>query len=137
MPRRKAYESRLPPKRNHRISVKEAAALTRRYRDASPASEKTGFFHAGALRDLLSQPGCVGFRYYHGLDDRGCYRIVLVGVDANGADMVRPPKPQSVGALPKSGAGNAKASGPSGEAVLLENHYPCPPWCPPPSPLNS
>jgi hypothetical protein len=127
MPRRKSYDSTLPPKRTHRISVRSAAALTRRYRKASPASEKTGFFHAQPVRDLLSQPGVVGFRYYHGLDARGSYRLVLVGVDANGADIVRRAR--------QDAASGAKTKS-TPDALVLEDHFPCPPWCPRQGPLN-
>lgn len=120
----------LPPKADQRVSVATAADYTRRYQKSAPASEKAGFFFADGLRQLLEQPGVAGMRIYHGLDETGRYRMVLVGVDAEGNDIVKGasrPKPTAqVKALMAAG---------SGEAVLLDTHFPCPPWCPRDSPL--
>jgi hypothetical protein len=122
----------LPPKRSQRISLETATDLTQRYRKAAPASEHAGFFHADGLRALLEQPGVVGMRIYHGLDKRGRYRMVLVGVDANGQDLVR------VRVRGSSESGNQKQAkaAMSGDAVILDQHWPCPPFCPRGSPLN-
>jgi hypothetical protein len=67
-------------------------------------------FHAKAVQDLLAQAGCVGVRIYHGRNQDGTNAMVLVGVDAKGNDM--------------SGG------------TLLEQHFPCPPFCPDPDGLN-
>lgn len=127
-------DRRLPPPSDHRVSLRRAAKLTRNYRESIPAADKTGFFHKQAIIDLLRQPGVAGMRYYHGLDDRGQYHLVLVGVDKEFRDIVESRKgkisrlDRSVGAMVVSG---------SGAAVILDTHYPCPPYCPPKSPLNA
>jgi len=118
----------LPPKDSQRITLFEAVELTQRYRKAAPASEHGGFFWAEGFRDVLDQPGCVGLRYYHGLDDDGQYRIVIVGVDASGADMVKPAKQRASAQAAKAAVGEATA-------VLLDRSWPCPPMCDPNSPL--
>ncbi len=127
-------EGPLPPKSNHRITLAKAIELVKRFqRYSSPPAEKGGFFWADPVRELLSQKGVVGLRYYHGVDEKGGYHIVLVGVDKNGKDIVR----QVIGGSPpaKSGGGKvAKAmmamSG-EGDGDVLQNHWPCPPFCPP------
>lgn len=125
---------KLPPPSNHRVSLKQASRLTRNYRESIPAADKTGFFHKQAIVDLLKQPGVVGMRYYHGLDDKGVYHIVLVGVDREGRDIVE----AKGGRIAKAADAGAKtAMAVTSSAVILDNHYPCPPWCPPPSPLNT
>ena len=97
---------------SHRITLRQAAALTRRHRQwAGPASEKGGMFARELLDRLLAQPGCVGLRYYHGRHADGRYAMVLVGVDEKGNDIER--------------------------GVLLENHFPCPPICGGDGELNS
>ncbi|MFN8571371.1 MAG: hypothetical protein U0132_04890 [Gemmatimonadaceae bacterium] len=122
---------KLPPPSDHRISLRRAVKLTRNYRESIPAADKTGFFHKQAIVDLLRQRGVVGMRYYHGLDDHGQYHLVLVGVDKEFRDIVESRKgkitrlDQSVGAMVTSSS-----------AVILDTHYPCPPNCPPPGPLN-
>lgn len=123
----------LPPKEPQRIALYHAVELTQRYRKSAPASEHGGFFWADGLRELLDQAGCVGLRYYHGLDAGGRYQIVLVGVDGNGRDIVT-----AVNDSPTSGKGGKTMralSASSGQALLLDMHWPCPPWCDPNSPL--
>ena len=118
----------LPPKDSQRITLFEAVELTQRYRKAAPASEHGGFFWAEGFRDVLDQPGCIGLRYYHGLDDDGQYRIVIVGVDASGADIVKPGKQRASAQVAKAAMGEVTA-------VLLDRSWPCPPMCDPNSPL--
>lgn len=101
----------LPP-RDHKISLEDAAALTRRYRDgAGKGAEKAGAFHADQVRGLLAQPGCAAFRIYYGIQEDGRDALILVGVDGNDRDMTG--------------------------GVLLEWHFPCPPICEEGSALNS
>ncbi len=128
--KKKSPRRQLPPVTDQRVSLETAADYTHRYQKSAPASEKAGFFFAEGLRKLLEQPGVAGMRIYHGLDESGRYRMVLVGVDAEGNDIVR----VSSRPRPKSQLRALMASG-SGEAVLLDTHYPCPPFCPRDSPL--
>lgn len=114
----------LPKFYDQRVNVATAVDYTQRYRRSAPASEHAGFFYAKGLTELLAQPGVFGMRVYHGLDKNGRYRIVLVGVDANGDDIVKAP--------PKRGAAKARAAG---DAFLLDSHFPCPPFCATNSPL--
>lgn len=99
------------PPRNHRIPLAEAAAMTRSWRQRSPGATKAGAFHADQVRELLAQKGCVAFRVYNGVNDNGEDSYVLVGVDENDKDMTG--------------------------GVLLEFHFPCPPFCDDGSALNS
>ena len=102
----------LPPSRDHKITLADARALLQRHRTAAAqGAERGGMFHAKAVRDLLAQPGVVGLRYYHGRKADGSAATVLVGVDANGNDMSK--------------------------GTVLEEHYPCPPYCPEPDDLTT
>jgi hypothetical protein len=64
-----------------------------------------GVFTAEAVTKLLRQSGCKYLRIYHGRDAQGNASMVLVGVDADFRDMTA--------------------------GVMLNDHYRCPPWCPP------
>lgn len=119
----------IPPKESQRIALEQAVELTQRYRKAAPASEHAGFFWADGIQAILAQPGCVGIRYYHGLGADGTYRPVIVGVDANGNDITKPAKAR------KGSRTAAAAAATADSAVLLDHHYPCPPYCPTDSPL--
>jgi hypothetical protein len=100
----------LPP-RNHRITLEEAAAHTKRHRDAKVHAVNAGAFHKDQVLELLNQPGCVGLRIYHGRDKDGSPTFVLAAMDK---------------------ADNDLTSG-----ILLEWLYPCPPVCGANNPLNS
>jgi hypothetical protein len=99
----------LPP-RDHRISLAEAAALTKRHRDAKATEVKSGAFHKDQVIKLLGQAGCVGLRIHYGRNADGSPALVLTGIDAKDNDL-------------------------TGE--ILETHYPCPPMCGAPNALNS
>ena len=100
----------LPP-RNHRITLEDAAAHTRRHRKAHPRGVKSFTFAKGQVLKLLGQPGCVGLRVHLGRTATGKQTLVLSGVDRTGADQVH--------------------------AVLLNDPSPCPPYCGPGTALNS
>ena len=97
------------PARDHRISLADAAAHTRRHREAKVSPVTAHAFHADQVRTLLAQPGCAALRIYHGRDAGGSPTLVLAGVTADGEDMVG--------------------------GVLLEQPWPCPPFCGAGSPL--
>jgi hypothetical protein len=98
----------LPPPKGHGIPLNDAAAQTKRAQDGG---SKGGLFLRKELDDLLAQPGCAGVRFYYGLDASGQDTLILVGVDQNGNDMVN--------------------------GVLMDSHYPCPPYCGDGNSLNS
>jgi hypothetical protein len=91
------------PARDHRITLLEAAAHTRRHREAKGSAVHAHAFHADQVLALLQQPGCAALRIYHGQDARGAPSLVLVAADAAGEDMVG--------------------------GAILEQGAPCPPFC--------
>lgn len=102
----------LDPKRNHRISLPDAAVQTSAHRQSGPArSTDSGAFLGAQVQELLSQPGCAGLRYYKGRGKDGVDSMILVGVDDKGDDMTT--------------------------GILLDFGFPCPPYCPDDNPLNS
>lgn len=72
-------------------------------------------FNADDVRLLLSQPGCVGFRIRYGMDDKLWLHAILVGVDANGNDII----------IQNPGFGLK-----DDEGYVLEDAFRCPPDCP-------
>ena len=137
----------LSPGRDHSISAAEAAELTRRHRaleisstgtasgtatgstagsttgaaagvvasaasgsaDATRTPEQGalgGLFSKKAILSLLSRTDAQFLRYYHARDNNGKRTLVLVAADANGNDLL------------------------DGGAQTLDQHWPCPPYCP-------
>ena len=93
----------LPPKKDHRISLAEASELTKGHRAAHAGTPKAHPFHREAFESLLAQPGCAALRIYHGKDANGAQHCVMVGVDQHGSDMT--------------------------SAGVMQQSYPCPPYC--------
>ena len=80
----------LPPKSNHMVTLAEAGVLTANYRkQVGTEAVKGGMFFKEILEKIINQPGCVGLRYYYGWQENGTPALVLVGVDAQGRDIVR------------------------------------------------
>jgi hypothetical protein len=99
------------PPRNHRISLKDAAAHTKRHRDADPKGVKSYAFHKDQVLEVLSHPGCVGLRIHHARKVDGTPTVVLTGIDAADGDLVG--------------------------GTMLEDSFLCPPICGQASQLNS
>ena len=98
---------RIRPKRgwpagDHRISINTGRELIERRRRAAQVSG--GAFKRADVERLLQQTGCVGMRIYYGMHADGQPCFVLVGVDQYGEELL--------------------------DGELLEQNYPCPPFCP-------
>ncbi|SDC79283.1 hypothetical protein [Niabella drilacis] len=115
----------------HNISLTNAAAMTRRYRQNSEAILAAGFqnhnilplcetFDRAAIDALLAQPGCTGLRIYYGMDTELKVHAILVGSDASNTDIL---PPNSIVKTEEDG-------------YIMEQSIRCPPTCPPESPLN-
>jgi len=98
--------------RDHRISLEAASVQTRRHRESMGAGgTKGGAFRREALDEILRQPGCVGIRFYYGVNDKGEPSLVLVGVGDDDNDMM--------------------------QGALMDTIFPCPPFCGDGNSLNS
>jgi hypothetical protein len=96
----------------HEISLTEAAAMTKNYRDTiSTGDTIASYIGKSDLQDMLNQAECVGARIYYGLSTTGGKELVLVGVDASGNDLY--------------------------EGILLDRVFKCPQDCSTANPLNS
>lgn len=90
------------PEGDHKIAIGEAREMVDRYRRAVQRSG--GAFKKSALERLLNQTDCVGMRIYYGMHPDGQPALILVGVDENGEELL--------------------------DGELLEQNFPCPPFCP-------
>jgi hypothetical protein len=95
----------------HVISLSDAVRFIKNYRSNPKAPSIQGaYLGRNIFEKILAQPGCVGIRYYYAAMDDGTPTIVLVGVNAAGADL--------------------------DSGILGEQVFPCPPFCGPPSQLT-
>jgi len=116
---------------NHNITLGQAVAYTTRFRiylsdmlntDFAGALSYSETFDAKAIQAILNQPGCVGFRAYHGMkaDNKVC--TIFVGVNANNEDMID--------------TLHASQKPTTADGIIVNEGATCPPFCPPPSDLN-
>jgi hypothetical protein len=99
---------------NHAISLQEASAMTKRFRDNQTSATyiKAEYFGRDAIEAILNQENCVGIRAYYAIDENMVNKLVLVGVDASENDLFN--------------------------GVLAEKGFVCPPTCSTnASPLNA
>ncbi|MCA0396754.1 MAG: hypothetical protein LCH51_05075 [Bacteroidetes bacterium] len=84
----------------HKITLAEAKALTKKFRDHMPKAmeatsfkgQNTLFHHAtidrAAIEEIFKQPGCTELRVYLGMNGENKLTPVFVGVDEKGQEMV-------------------------------------------------
>lgn len=102
---------RVWPTYDHDIGLTEARDMISRFKRANPGKASGGAMTRVALDRILAQNGCAGVRMYYGLNPDMTMSLVLVGVDEHMNDM--------------------------DEGELAERIFPCPPYCPIDSALDS
>lgn len=92
-------------KENHRIPLHAARGMIRRFRERPlvPRRVRGHAVSRGIIEEILGQPGCMGLRMYHALDETGAETLVIVGITADERDMT--------------------------DGTLAEQTRPCPPYC--------
>ncbi|GAA4406747.1 hypothetical protein GCM10023187_26600 [Nibrella viscosa] len=104
------------------IDLKQAIKLTKEFRDKNPKATKAEFYSLDELNSLLN--GAAGLRIYYGADN-GQSKLVLVGVDKDGRDLLPAAEGTTGQAVPAVGS------------KLLSDGQPCPTVCDPNSPLSN
>jgi hypothetical protein len=83
------------------------------YRDKNPDDTRGHFFGSEIIQQILAEDGCVGIRIYYALDEKGEKKLLLVGVDGAGNNL-----------LPLEGA-----SLDGGGNTIADYSFPCPTYC--------
>jgi hypothetical protein len=74
---------------DHTITLQEASDLTARFRlSVGALGLKGGYFSKSAIQAVLNQPDAVGIRFYYGISLTFSPVLVMVGVKANGDDLI-------------------------------------------------
>jgi len=74
---------------DHSITLEEASDVTSRYKlSVGALGMKGGYFSKSALQAVLNQQDVVGVRFYYGISLTFSPVMVVVGVKANGDDVV-------------------------------------------------
>jgi hypothetical protein len=81
------------------ISHELAADFIKAYQESNTGEIRGYQIGRNIIDQILTQPGCVGMRFYYGLNEAGAKTLVYVGVDADGKDIVKRTVVMSNGAL--------------------------------------
>jgi hypothetical protein len=114
------------------ISLQQAIEMTTRYRQnkgsvidpvysGSDILSICDTFNKAAIETLLAKPGCTAIRLYYGMNGELQLRPILVAVNKDDEDML-PPTTEDITTSGKD---------------IVDDTIRCPPFCPPPSSLNS
>jgi hypothetical protein len=98
------------------LDLATAKAWTANFRKASGKSDEilAHYFGKEIIENILSQSDCVGMRIYYALDEKGEKKLLLVGVDSSGDNI-----------LPKEGARTTDDD----EEIIADFSFPCPDYC--------
>jgi hypothetical protein len=95
------------PKAGKKVKPKDAARWTKNYRLKPRKHGDTPtlaqYFGKEFLQRILDENSCAGLRIYQAIDDEGTRRVLVVGVDAKGNDLIGPINED--GTLPDDGGG--------------------------------
>ncbi|HMK27305.1 MAG TPA: hypothetical protein VK483_14835 [Chitinophagaceae bacterium] len=114
------------------ISLQQAIEMTTRYRQnkadvinpvyaGNDILSVCDTFNKAAIETLLAKPDCTAIRLYYGMNANLQVRPMLVAVNQNNEDILPPI------------TANMTIAGDS----IVDDTLRCPPFCPPPSALNS
>jgi len=96
------------------IDLITAKEWTANYQDTNPEKIKAHFFGSEIIQQILAETGAVGIRIYYALDEKGEQKLLLVGVDSEGNDL-----------LPLEGASLLDGE----ENTIADYSLPCPSYC--------
>src|SRR6185312_9238692 len=71
------------------ISHELAADFIKAYQESHPGENRGYHIGRNIIDAILAQPGCVGMRFYYGLNEKSQKTLVYVGIDAEGKDIVK------------------------------------------------
>jgi hypothetical protein len=66
------------------ISHDLGAKMVKDFQDANPEATEWYYIGKNIISQILSQPDCVGIRFYNALNEEGKTTLVYVGVDSKG-----------------------------------------------------
>lgn len=100
------------------IPLATAKQWTANYRATiKPGETEAHYFGAAIINRVLNEDRSVGLRIYYAIDGQGKKQLLLVGVDAEGNNL-----------LPEDGAA-ANATTDDGGPIIVDNSLPCPQFC--------
>jgi hypothetical protein len=76
------------PEVGKNIGYEAGAKMVKNHFDQHSDDVMASYIGKNIILNILSQPDCVGLRAFNGLDDMGIRRLIYVGVDKNGRNII-------------------------------------------------
>ncbi len=99
------------------IGYEAGAKMVKAHYDANPDDVLAHFMGRNIIENILAQPGCVGIRMFHGLNELGIRQLVLVGVNKDGKNILEYTTTGDNGEITKQ------------KAIVADMSRACPPYC--------
>ena len=99
------------------IGYEKGAKMIKTYYDQNQDDVLAHFMGRNLIEAILAQPGVVGIRMFHALNEIGLKQLVLVGVDANGSNVISYTEIGENGELIKK------------KGIVADKTRNCPPYC--------
>ena len=99
------------------IGYEKGAKMIKNYYDQNQDDVLAHFMGRNMIEAILAQPGAVGIRMFHGLNEIGIKQMVLVAVDANGNNITSYTTVGDDGEIVKH------------KGIVADKSRNCPPYC--------
>lgn len=99
------------------IGYEKGAKMIKTYYDQNQDDVLAHFMGRNLIEAILAQPGVIGIRMFHALNEIGIKQLVLVGVDANGDNILNYTEVGENGEIIKK------------KGIVADKTRNCPPYC--------
>jgi hypothetical protein len=99
------------------IGYELGAKMIKTYFDQNPDDVLAHFMGRNMIEAILAQPGVVGIRMFHAVNDLGIKQLVLVGVDSKGNNVLNYTEVGENGEMIKK------------KGIVADRARACPPYC--------
>ncbi len=107
------------------IGFEKGAKMIKNYYDQNQDDVLAHFMGRNMIDAILAQPGAIGIRMFHAINEIGLKQMVLVGVDEKGANITGYTTIGENGELIKN------------KGIVADKMRNCPPYCSPQDPDNA
>jgi hypothetical protein len=99
------------------IGYEAGAKMVKQYFDQNSDEVVAHFIGRNIIEKILAQPGCIGLRAFHGINELGIRKLFFVGVNNVGANILELSKTNTEGQLEKN------------KGIVADGNKVCPPYC--------
>jgi hypothetical protein len=65
------------------------AEMVKNYQEANPGKNTSYYIGKDIISQILSQPDCVGIKFYHAYNEENQHVLVYMGIDSSGCEILQ------------------------------------------------